>query len=51
MKGLPERAHVMRRDKVQVTGERHQGGAADEQNGLESCCHDGQRSEARLNGP
>jgi len=50
MKGLPERAHVLRRNEVKVTGHRQEGGAANHQNGLEPCCHDGKRSEGWLNG-
>jgi hypothetical protein len=51
MKGLPECPHRMRRDEVQVTGDGQDGGAAEHQNGLETWCHDGKRSEWRLNGP
>jgi len=50
MKRLRECPHVMGRHEVQVAGEADERGAADEQNGLESCGHGGQRSDARLNG-
>jgi hypothetical protein len=41
--------HVVRGDEVQISGDRQEGAAANDENGLE--CHDGKRSEGRLNGP
>jgi hypothetical protein len=49
MEHLPECVHVVRGDKVQVSGERQEGAAANDEHGFE--CHVGKRSECRLNGP